>query len=561
MHNDNEQYEHDDEQNDLADLFDEDGWLMRRTEDGETVRCGTSIFVTAVHNNIDNDDVTPVLSFEYRGITRKITVTRRTLSPNGLQELVDKGADTYLDVAKYYSTHLRNQERKAPVSNVHSHLGWGKVHDTLVFKHAKTIGDVQSKYAGTQYNITPAGTFKAWRALMKSEVFGNPWLELALSVGLSSALVGLLSKRTYIDSLLFHLFGRSSTGKTTATRLAVSPWGFPDKSGNGLIRSWDGSEVSILSNFRNNFGITVALDEASVKGEAFHGLVYKLAMGRDRARLNRDATQQETAEWATTILSNGEHSLLDGSNMNLGIRVRLIEASPAQWTTSRENADTLTEGLLVNYGHAGPRLVRTLMELGEEAIFARWQTWSEQMREQMPVRDPLAERVARKLGLILLTADVATERLGLGFDLDGLQQTLLTIEAEAATHRAEWQNAYRILKEMVAQNEAKFLQPTDTGAGRKSPAQVWGKFAPTKGKGVQFYFLCDAFGEQMRKRGFTNVTPILADWRRMGILLGEKDRYTTDRTIGSAKRCEVYHIQLDIDVRALEDDAVAVTEE
>lgn len=72
---------------------------------------------------------------------------------------------------------------------------------------------------------------------MKAEVQGKTPLEFAMILGFSAPVNALLAMWSPMEVLMVHIAGESSTGKTTATRIAVSSFGKPDH--NGLIRNWN----------------------------------------------------------------------------------------------------------------------------------------------------------------------------------------------------------------------------------------------------------------------------------------------------------------------------------
>jgi putative DNA primase/helicase len=196
---------------------------------------GKAVELRASLVDIETDQITLALEFSSGDKTIRREIPREKLTQMGLLELVAYGADTFPEVAKHYCTFLRDREAGVPRHYVHRGVGWGEYDGTLLFKHHRAVG-FPSSYRGTQYAIAPMGTLAGWQALARAQILGRPWLELALVLGLSAPLVGLISRRTYFDSLFVHIFGTSSTGKTTAARVAVSPWGCPDTAGNGLIK-------------------------------------------------------------------------------------------------------------------------------------------------------------------------------------------------------------------------------------------------------------------------------------------------------------------------------------
>jgi putative DNA primase/helicase len=514
---------------------------------------GKAVELTALLVDIETEEITLALAFPGRDKTIRREIPRGKLTQTGLLELVDYGADTFPEVAKHYCAFLRNREEGAPTHYIHRGVGWGEYDGTLLFKHHRAVG-FPSTYRGTQYAIAPNGTLAGWQALAREQILGRPWLELALVLGLSAPLVGLISRRTYFDSLFVHIYGTSSTGKTTAARVAVSPWGYPDTAGNGLIKTWNGSDVSILSKLRQNNGMAIALDEASVQNaeRSFTSIIYQIALGRDKDRLDQSGRITETGEWDTTVISTAEHSLFDRCRPNPGLRVRLIELGNKQWTQSADHANALTEGLLQHYGLAGVAFVERLLAIGEEALLARWRTWTERVKEaltamnrstgswQVQTVDAFTGRVAGKHGLVLLTAELAREALALELDLATLQENLLRVEAGAVEARNFAQKAYDRFLTLLVEQEAHFSDERRDYVA----AKPWGKYDRRGTLSISR----EIFAREMAALGYDNLEAILDGWHTMGKLIREdaNDRRACRRVLSKGQaRVEVFSVRTD----------------
>lgn len=85
----------------------------------------------------------------------------------------------------------------------------------------------------------------------------------------------------------------------------------------------------------------------------FTKFIYSLANGADKERLNKDSELMKKESWLTTILSNGEKSIIEISSKNAGVQVRVIEAENFTWTKSSKHAESINRVILNNYGHFG----------------------------------------------------------------------------------------------------------------------------------------------------------------------------------------------------------------
>jgi uncharacterized protein (DUF927 family) len=144
---------------------------------------------------------------------------------------------------------------------------------------------------------------------------------------LSAAFAGPLADVAGEESGGIHLRGGSSSGKTTALKVAASVWGDP----NSYPRLWRATANGLegLAALHND-GLLI-LDELSQidpreAGEA----AYLLANGQGKARASRTGAARQAARWRLLFLSAGEESLTAlmaraGRTANAGQEIRLAD--------------------------------------------------------------------------------------------------------------------------------------------------------------------------------------------------------------------------------------------
>ena len=204
-------------------------------------------------------------------------------------------------------------------------LGW---HGPVYSTPAETIGDsgelvvFQNAHA-IEPALTVAGTADEWRDSVAALAAGNTRLVFALSVAFAGTLAGIVGE----DSGGFHLRGKSSSGKSTALKVAASVWGEPA----AYVRVWRATANGLegLAALHND-GLLI-LDELSQcdlkeAGEA----AYLLANGQGKARAARNGTARASQRWRLLFLSAGEESLSAlmaraGRKANAGQEIRLAD--------------------------------------------------------------------------------------------------------------------------------------------------------------------------------------------------------------------------------------------
>ncbi len=189
----------------------------------------------------------------------------------------------------------------------------GHTNELVVFQNAHAIEPAFSS-SGNEYE---------WRDSVAALAQGNSRLVFAISVAFAGPLAHLAGE----DSGGFHFRGASSSGKSTALKLAASVWGKP----SSYVRLWHSTTNGLegLAALHND-GLLI-LDEISQMDPAAAGnAVYLLANGQGKARANRNGRARAPQLWRNLLLSAGEESLSAimahaGKKTSAGQEIRLAD--------------------------------------------------------------------------------------------------------------------------------------------------------------------------------------------------------------------------------------------
>lgn len=183
---------------------------------------------------------------------------------------------------------------------------------------------------------------------------------------------------------------RTSTGKTTALRLAASVWGKPDeKAADGALTSWESTRVGIERRCYVCSGLPVIVDDSkqATKPEIVASMLYEVSQGRGRGRGNIQGLAQ-TRTWRLPLLSSGESTLVSHTQDG-GTRARVLEITGPPFGNDTEETRLTVEkanrDVLLHYGHIGPFFVSWLIRNR-----IRWPEWTAWYHERIEV---LAGRV------------------------------------------------------------------------------------------------------------------------------------------------------------------------
>jgi uncharacterized protein (DUF927 family) len=268
--------------------------------------------------------------------------------------------------------------------------------------------------------FSEAGTLEAWRDSVARLASGNSRLVFSLSVALAAPLAALADEA----SGGFHLRGESSTGKTTALKIAASIWGHPDK----YPRQWRSTDNGLegLAALHND-GLLI-LDELKQCDPRKAGeIAYLLANGQGKARANRSGAARDPWRWRLLFLSSGEQSLSAlmaqaGHKPAAGQEIRMADiaadagAGMGAFETLHEHATpdvfakALCDAALVNHGTAGVAWLRHLVENREKVT----RQMLEPMRQFVAGVPPenssgQVSRVARRFALAAFAGEQATD--------------------------------------------------------------------------------------------------------------------------------------------------------
>jgi len=514
----------------------------KKTEEEEVKRIGKMIRIKAIHQDIETNDVEWELEFFNYDQIKTAMISRENLQKNKLTQLVNIGCDIIESNVVAVQNFLRFQEDFAAYKNTHKQLGWAILEEKEVFKHYSLNGtDTESTYNGP-FVVEPKGTFEGWEKTIINEVLPSVPLTLALIAGFASPVVAWIAKDFDLEVILFHIYGDSTMGKTTAARVFVSPFGAPTTKTGGTLVKWNGTANGIIGQLVNNLGVPIAIDEASMnKMKDFTEMIYTLAEGVEKARMTKTLTNRERRRWAGVLFSTAEHPLMEKTNFNSGLQVRLMEIGNVKWTSSGEHANNLKENLLANYGHAGSRFIDYTLTLGKETVIDLWRKWQKKCMESMPDKDNLSDRIADKFALIMMAGDMVQDCFGWDMQLDEVLGMLIEHDQKSVGQRSVGDEAYNQFIGLVKQHRSKFITKFRDEKG----TECWGRINVKNNGKVEVEILTNVFRQKMGELGFENFDVILEGWKGKGFLDHDSNKYTRKRSVIEPKKRQNYYcIQL-----------------
>ena len=508
--------------------FNTENGLHLNTNEGTTY---VSMFARVKRVFIDTSSDEQTFELQYRHkllkITKSINISYKNLLPNGIVSLMKFGLDVTnknrIDLSNALITSLSEVE----VVYVNRNYGFDTFNDYPVFVsnriHSSAPFEEAIQIDHDSYDLEPAGLLEEWITMFETYVHGHTELELATMIGLSSPVLAYLKQgHPDLKSLLIHLSGDSTTGKTTALSLAVSVAGNPNSGERSLLRHWNGTLTSVMASLENIHGIPVAFDELSTNTHSnLTSLVYSLTEGIGRARANVDGSLREVGSWSTIILSSGELSIYNRLSHNVGLRVRVFDFENVRWTESAEQAENIKQLTATNYGHLLPAFMDQLFAAGLDVIDDSYEAQFQQLMVRLP-DSPTKQRIVSKLAIILTTADLVNQSELISVDVEKLTTMLVDYEFEHQTERNLGAVALDRLMQYLIVN-----QPALTKYGHNTLGYL-------EGNTVCIYR--EQLAVILNKLGFEDSQIIVKQWVASNdIVFSEKDRITTRKLAGGKK--------------------------
>ena len=250
-----------------------------------------------------------------------------------------------------------------------------------------------------------------------------------LRFSIATALAGTLLYVGGFEGGCFHLYGRSSEGKTTCLRMAGSVWG--SGADGGYVRTWRSTTNGLEAAFAGANDTSLPLDEVGqVEGRELGQALYMATGGVGKQRMRRDATLRPSHIWRTMVLSSGEHPIegklnedpRHGVRAHAGQLVRAVDipVSGVHGVFDALESDDLDPAVFADkcktatsacYGTAGAEFVRRLIAENVSAKDVRERVDAFVRSALKDVKDHHGQvaRVAQRFGLACAAGELGVQ--------------------------------------------------------------------------------------------------------------------------------------------------------
>ncbi|GAC1607463.1 MAG: DUF927 domain-containing protein [Aquirhabdus sp.] len=238
------------------------------------------------------------------GHTKRWSMPAKMLSGDGTQyraDLLSMGLmiEPGLKVKNHLTTYIQTADVSDRVRCV-DRTGW---HGDVYVMPDKTIGDGDEQVlfqtvGGALSPFRQRGTLDEWKANIGVHCRGNSRMLFFVSAAFASTLL----HHGNVPSGGFHIWGDSSTGKSTAVIVAGSVFGGAD-----YKKSWRATDNALEPTAQQYSDALLILDElAQADPKTVGNVVYMLGNEVGKGRATQHATAKRIATWRLLFISDGE---------------------------------------------------------------------------------------------------------------------------------------------------------------------------------------------------------------------------------------------------------------
>ena len=341
--------------------------------------CNTPVVICGKTFSVDENISKLTLAFQSAtGSWKELPPTEKAIIANK-NKIVDL-ANADLPVTTSNATHLVDylyafnalNEKSLPMTRSVPRCGWypfsGRDYfvdprrDCVITDGAENIrvkvDEARSDFAT---HLTQHGRLDVWKKAYQL-ARPSPVARLTVAAACAPILLKILGSRNF----LLYIYAPTRAGKTTALYLAASAIGTEK-----IIRSFDATKNGLAGAAADVNDYAFLIDEKQVADnrlkEQFDNLVYALANGLGRTKLNKDSTLKKMHDWRTIAIMTGETPLLSDT-VTGGAYSRLLTIKAPKEILSTKDCKFIRDTARDNYGLALPLVIDKVLEFGRERL-------------------------------------------------------------------------------------------------------------------------------------------------------------------------------------------------
>ncbi len=394
----------------------QNGWLYKMVEKGRgddkeivTVTItSTPPFITKRLKDIESLIISYEMKFKRAGEITTIPVQATEIADSkNIINLANKGldVDTINRTELVHFISMFKRLNNIPDENIATRLGHVKGH----FIHPLIDDEIrlvihEDGYRQLANAFKTKGNLEDYAEKVFKPIKNSPMVMTFVYASLGSILLHDLN----IDPFVVDMASKTSTGKTTALRVASSVWG-TDK----LINEWNTTKVNVerKASIMNSFAVFFD-DTRKAPHYQLADIVYHFSGGRSKGRGNVQSVDVETT-WRNILLSTGETSIVEYGNEKAGVSARVVTLQDKPFNDD-VNIRALYEGIKSNYGHLGLAFINQY-SMQKASYKASFKTY-EDIYIDKAGENEVMQRVARYFAVLMVAGEILNDIAGFEHD-------------------------------------------------------------------------------------------------------------------------------------------------
>ena len=308
--------------------------------------------------------------------------------------------------------------------------------------------DSESQFAKSLRQVGKLEDWKKIYLLAKK----SPVARIMIAAAIAPILLKILGERNF----LLYICAPTRAGKTTALYLAASAIG-----DEKMIRSFDATKNGLAGAAADVNDFAFLVDEKQVADnrikEQLDALVYALANGVGRTKLNKDSTLKKTQDWRTIAIMTGETQLLP-DNVTGGANTRLLTIVAPKEILSADTCKEIRNTIKGNYGLVFPLVINKIFELGFETLRQVYQELVDLFTKKYP---DLLNEYCRYMAVLTLADSILNAVLNDSSELpigDAIQNSNMIFKLiPTTTEISDTAREKVFILGFIAQNQNRFI--------------------------------------------------------------------------------------------------------
>ena len=295
------------------------------------------------------------------------------------------------NVIEYTDTFKTANEKILPIKHCVPRPGWFNFNGTDIFIDSRRTFsttanippnifiDSKNKTAST---LTDKGSIDEIKTLFQNITL-SPVAEIFLGCAVAVPLLKPLGCRNFA----IHIYGTTTSGKTTLLKLAAFLVGNPD-----MVSSYNATKnaISRLAFDRSDYPFFVDEKQSADKNmrDSFIEFIYTTCNGQSRLRCHRNGSLQDSSVGRTIILSNGETPLLN-DNTTGGAFTRVLQIQLKDKIFDKSDCEKIWALIKENHGFILPLVIGEYFKDGFDDLRETFNGFKADLAKDFPAISPI----------------------------------------------------------------------------------------------------------------------------------------------------------------------------